>query len=368
MGEDRLFSVVIPSYGGGALWKTAVDSVLMQDYPEIELIFSDDCTPNFNVGEVQRYIERKKGGNLRRFMVIRQSQNIGTVANLKEADRHCMGRYLTHIAMDDAYCSSNVLSQYAKALQSKGAGTLGVYANSLVCDEELNLLGGVSFDVEKAKDMNNMTGTEQFAVLAEGCCIHMGATAFIRDEFMHSGGFDEKYRLIEDWPYFLKCTLTGYRFHYEPFEAIYYRMGGITDELYSSPGKRACMQDHLRIYEELIFSGFKYLKTSRRAEVYRRYAVDRANLESVYGPLSQKSKAELIAGDFRCAFYETAFRIRWHCKEIAVWLLGLAVIHCFGWHGFRVNTLWTLAVVTGGTALIYIKRSHRHKKLIEGRI
>lgn len=59
--EEKVFSVVIPSYGNGELWKAAVDSVLMQDYPAIELVFSDDGTPGFDTEAVRRYNCIKKG-------------------------------------------------------------------------------------------------------------------------------------------------------------------------------------------------------------------------------------------------------------------------------------------------------------------
>lgn len=38
------------------MWKAAVDSVLMQDYPAVELIFADDCTAGFDINVVQWYI------------------------------------------------------------------------------------------------------------------------------------------------------------------------------------------------------------------------------------------------------------------------------------------------------------------------
>ena len=46
-GNQAVFSVILAHYCQPDYWKDAVDSVLNQDYPAIELIFADDGTPGF---------------------------------------------------------------------------------------------------------------------------------------------------------------------------------------------------------------------------------------------------------------------------------------------------------------------------------
>lgn len=367
MCKEGLFSVVIPAYGREQYWKRAIDSVLFQDYPRIELVFCDDGTPGFCAEEVRQYIEKRKRQNLRRYEIVHHSQNLGTVSNLKRADELCTGRYLTHIAADDAYCSQTVLSQHAQALNRKEQGVLGIYANSIVCNRELVSQECISFDDARAREMNEMSSDEQFAVIAEGCCIHMGATAFIREEFMDSGGFDEGYQLIEDWPFFLKMMLEGYRFHYEPFDALYYRVGGITNNMYSSPGKRRCLEDHFRLYEELILKHFHSFSISKRMRIYCKYAADKEVLESIFGSLSKK-KTELVFSDSRFVIYELLFRIRWHWKRLLFWILGMVVIGCLNWDRTIANVIWTMCVLAVGSVFTQLRKMHRHKKLIEGKI
>lgn len=319
--KEKVFSVVIPSYGTGDLWKTAIDSVLMQDYPAIELVFSDDGTPGFDTEAVRQYIEKGQHENLVRFDVNTLKQNMGTVRNLREAHKQCTGTYLTHIAMDDAYCDGSVLSRYARALEKKPKDVLGVYAKSQVCDEKLNPLGGVSFDTAKAAAMNGMTAIRQFGELAHHCCIHMGATAFLRDEFLQGEDFDTDFRLIEDWPFFLRATRQGKRFQFLSFDAILYRNGGVTDASFDSPVKKVCCQDHIRLYEKLILPYLQLLPWHERLGIYGKYAEDRMDMESIFGTLSclrimQKVKLGLI--------HFPAHLGVWVKRRKKLWLLWLA--------------------------------------------
>jgi len=328
--KENVFSVVIPAYGGGELWKAAVDSVLMQDYPAIELIFADDCTPGFDIEPVRAYIEAHRRENLVRFEAVRHEKNMGTVRNFRAAHTLCTGRYLTHIAMDDAYCDGTVLSRYAAALEEKPQDVLGVYARSLVCDEALRPLGHVSFDTDMAEKMNAMTAKEQFGQIARRCCIHMGATAFVRGEFMAHGDFDTDYRLIEDWPFFLTAARRGRRFLYLPFDAIFYRNGGVTDASFASPTKKICCADHIRLHERLILPYLDLLPYRDRLQVYGKYAEDRMDMEHLLGPLSSLSAAKKLRYALTYLPAQAGLFIRRRKKLCILWLGGAAVLLAAG--------------------------------------
>lgn len=324
--EEKVFSVVIPAYGNGEQWKTAIDSVLMQDYPSIELVFADDGTPGFDIEAVQQYISNGKHDNLIRCCVIHQAQNLGTVRNLREAHGQCGGTYLTHMAMDDAYCDASVLSRYAKALEEKKEDVLGIYAKSLICDEELNPVGTVSFDVEKAEAMNSMTAIQQFGELTHYCCIHMGATAFVREEFMQHEDFDTAFRLIEDWPFFLKATRQGKRFQFYPFDAIFYRNGGVTDAAFDSPVKKICCRDHIRLYEKLILPYLQLLPWREKLQVYGKYAKDRMDMERIFGALSGWSFVQKLQMGIKYFPAHLGVWIKRRKKLWILWLVGTVVI------------------------------------------
>lgn len=360
--NEVLFSVVIPSYGGGEIWKSSVESVLMQDYPSIELVFCDDGTEGFDPRIVSDYIAQNKSENLRNYTVISNETNLGTVLNLRQAHAHCSGKYLLHLAMDDVLCDKSVLTCFAHSLNIKNSDVLGIYGNALVCDEQLKPLGMVKFDAGQAQNMNRMTSEEQFCVLCQGCCIHMGATAFRRDDLVAAGDFDIDFRLIEDWPFFLESTQKGWRFQYSPFDAILYRNGGVTDKPLCSPTKRACLTEHLQIYEQIIIPAIQTLPLIKRVIVYARYALDRRDISNVYGSLVHENKKQRT----HILLEITAFFLRYWQFE-AIWALGgccLLLMHG-GWHW---QVLWGAFIIVVGLLRNSLRRINLQHKLKQGEI
>lgn len=365
--EKKLFSVVIPAYGSSDVWKVAVDSVLMQDYPAIELIFTDDCSPDFDIDIVRKYIEDNKCANLVNYAVVQNEENMGTVRNLRNAHACCTGYYLTHIAMDDSYCDQTVLSQYAAALDSKTEDAVGIYGKSVVCNEDMKSLGYTSFNTVRAKEMNKMTAMEQFGELARRCCIHMGATAFVRDEFLRCGDFDTDYRLLEDWPFFLKATISGKKLFFVDFDAIFYRNGGVTDAKFSSRSKRMCCIDHIRQYERLILPNLHFLPYEKQARAFYKYALDRMDMAFIYGRMSEMGTMERIRKYWRFLPMEALAMTRRKWRYVLIWLLCMAaLLFCSADAG--TYALSTIAVLFAGIAAEHMRCRWVRKKLEEGKI
>ncbi len=291
---DGLFSVVVMSYNRGELWKQAVDSILSQDYPEIELVLADDGSEDFDKAEAERYIRGHADGRLKRLVVLADGVNVGTVANLRKAHKHCTGRYLTHIAGDDVLFDGGVLSRYAEALENKEADVLGVYGDSLLCDEELEPTGESYFDREEALRLNGCSADELFKKLADRCCIPMGATAFIREEFLAQGDFDERYRLIEDWPFFVRTVCGGRRYIYIKSPALLYRAGGVSRSEGTHPEYLRCRSEHLKIYENEIIPNLWRLDKQERLRQYYTYSQQRIDLAKELGVYSEVSRMRVV--------------------------------------------------------------------------
>lgn len=281
-----LFSVVIVCYRNGEQWKDAVESVLIQDYPAIELILTDDGSPDFLPKAAEELIAAKKGGNLVRSVVLKSEQNLGTVGNMRKADALCTGRYLLHFAADDALAGEHVLTSFVLALQKKEQDVLGVYGRSEICDSALHPCGACSFDPVEAAAMNALSSMEQWQRLCQGCCIHMGAAAFIREEFLQSGGFDSAFDVMEDWPFFLENTRRGKRFQFIDFPSLHYRQGGVTQRRSANPGYRRLLLDHFFLFEQKILPFSHELRFYERLRIWLRYLDDRADARKLFGELS----------------------------------------------------------------------------------
>jgi len=89
-------SVGIPTFNRGADLIKTVESVLRQDYPNLEIIISDNAsTDNTNT------LCRKLALNDRRITYIRQSHNQGPTVNFREVLARCSGDYFMWLGDDD---------------------------------------------------------------------------------------------------------------------------------------------------------------------------------------------------------------------------------------------------------------------------
>ena len=324
-----VFSVVIVSYRSGELWKQAVSSVLSQDYPAVELILADDGTPDFSCAAVEAFIAQKCGANLVRSRVLSSVRNNGTVQNLNRADQLCSGAYLLHFAADDALAHNRVLTVLADALRRKNPDVLGVYGRGERCDDRLQPVGGCSFDPVMAERMNGFSAWEQWKQLCLGCCIHLGATAFLREEFLRTGGLDPRFRLMEDWPFLLKCARQGFRFEFIGLSVLHYRQGGITQRK-PTPGYRSLLSDHLLNFEINILPHSAELDRLARWKVWMRYLDDRMDARGLFGELSAVPYGKLRGIDAHAGCYLAL----WWIKRNRRWMMGglliLLILLCLG--------------------------------------
>ena len=64
-----LFSVIILTYLQRHFIEECIDSVLMQDYPNIELVVCDDCSADFDTQEVMHYVDKNKRNNIKNVII-----------------------------------------------------------------------------------------------------------------------------------------------------------------------------------------------------------------------------------------------------------------------------------------------------------
>lgn len=112
-------SYLIPSYNHEMYIKKAIDSVLEQTYPNIELIVCDDCSTDNSDAFLKDYAAQKG------FLYIRNEQNIGVAKTLNKLVEMATGEYFASIASDD-WIESTKVEEQVEYLQRTGYdGVLG---------------------------------------------------------------------------------------------------------------------------------------------------------------------------------------------------------------------------------------------------
>ena len=268
----ELFSVIVLCYRHFEYIYSAIDSVLAQDYPLIELIVSDDGSANFPRGEIADYIAEHRRGNIRRVLVRQQPENTGTVRHLNSAVKACTGSYIIALAGDDNLYDRHTLENYKAGFDAAPKRCLIEMAQTGMYDETLETLQEyyVKPIVQEALEKSETdTGDLLRLLIKHGAILPSTSTCFRADFFREFGQFDESYTLVEDYPMHVRLAEEGWPIHYCNFVAIKHRSGGIShgqqDTLKRS--SRLYYIDDRRMIREIMLKRLNVLPESERAYV-----------------------------------------------------------------------------------------------------
>jgi glycosyltransferase involved in cell wall biosynthesis len=114
-------SVGIPVYNGERYLRTAVDSVLQQDYEDLELILCDNVSTD-GTGEICREYEASD----RRVRYVRNERNIGAVPNFNRVFELSRGEFFKWLPYDDT-CSPTFLRRAVEVFDEVSNGVSLVF-------------------------------------------------------------------------------------------------------------------------------------------------------------------------------------------------------------------------------------------------
>ncbi len=260
----KKFSVVIAFYNQMDYIEETLKSVFEQTYDNVEVILADDSSSDFNEKIIKRIVKKynKKSFD---FQIVRNASNQGIVKNCNNGLKNISGEYVLCFAGDDKLYDSKVLSNFANAFK-KNKNINVITSQSLSMDVKLQeLKDGVFVNSIFAEKMNKSSNKEVYFEMCKNCFYAIGATAFRREVFKKYGLFDEKYKYVEDWPYYLKLLRNGEKILYVDFFTLLHRDGGIAHNDSINPPKHVLeyYKDMKKVYIEEIFKHLLYLNPIR---------------------------------------------------------------------------------------------------------
>lgn len=221
----KLVTIIILSYKNLNYIFNTIDSILIQDYDNIELIISDDNTEKFDKNTYIDYIAKNNKGNIKSLIVHKNKENLGTVKNINNAIKISTGSIIKLIAADDAFYSGSVITSFVKFIEKNHSDV--VVSKIASCDEKLNMLNDNQYD----KGFNNILKPMLINFDKQKCLIQLSIGSFIpapgvcftKKVFNNYGYFDEAYRLMEDWPMWLRLVRAECKMDYLDEISIKYR-------------------------------------------------------------------------------------------------------------------------------------------------
>jgi glycosyltransferase involved in cell wall biosynthesis len=203
-----LVSVVIPAYNATTFLAKTLDSVLVQTYPNLEIIVVDDGSTDSTPHLLDSYGDR--------ICVLRQA-NAGQAAARNYGAREAHGELLAFLDSDDLWDPDKIADQVG--LLNRFPEALATYCDHRTIDEQGRLLAS-SAALSSPRPSGNILRT----LLMGSCITTPGLVLLRRRAFDVAGGFDETpmMRGHEDSALWLRLATQG-SFVYSPHTLVSYR-------------------------------------------------------------------------------------------------------------------------------------------------
>jgi glycosyltransferase involved in cell wall biosynthesis len=190
-----LVSVIIPSYNRAALIGRAIDSVLGQTYPDVQVIVVDDGSTD----DTRQMLERYDG----RVRYIYQ-HNRGPSAARNRGAAQAEGEYIAFLDSDDTILPTKVAKQVAYLCAHPGV-------DIVLCGWRAYELDGTTISLEtKAISMHRLL--EGILLTGIRGLIPLNAPLLRRECFEYLHGFDERLPSREEQDLWIRAILEGHRF------------------------------------------------------------------------------------------------------------------------------------------------------------
>jgi GT2 family glycosyltransferase len=192
-----LVSVIIPVFNRAWILRRAVESVLAQDYPRLELIVVDDGstdeTPRLLDKLRMEFEDGRAAAELRDFVILRQ-ENRGVSAARNRGLREARGEWIALLDSDDAWHAAKTRLQL-EALRAEGM--------RISQTGEIWIRRGTR--VNPPARLAKRSG-DLFEQCLDHCAISPSAVMLEKSLLDEVGWFDEDYPACEDYELWLRVT------------------------------------------------------------------------------------------------------------------------------------------------------------------
>lgn len=237
--QAPLVSVCMTHYNRSWLLTRAVESIEAQDYANVELILVDDGSTQPDALSVLDQLEPRFAAH--GWRIIRQENRyLGAARNA--AASVARGEFLLFMD-DDNYAMPHEVSTFVRAARSSRADILTCVMDVISGE---GALGGLQAPVARWVPLGGAASVGAFRN-----CFGDANALVRRDVFLALGGFTEDHGLgHEDWEFFARAVLKGYRLEVMPEPVYWYRFA--PGSMLRSTQRQANIVRSLRPYLEAV--------------------------------------------------------------------------------------------------------------------
>lgn len=223
---SSLVSVIIATYNSSPFVIETLKSISEQSWKNIELVITDDHSVDNTVSVCTEWLNE----NRQRFVssiIIRSKKNTGVPANANRGLKASKGVWIKYLGADDTLspdCIENNMYWIASHPQVRALfSRINIFKDVFEPQNLIETTPGIPYS-QKGILASDRRAESQYKMLLLSDRIHFTPSSFLhRETLLMVGGFDERFRLLEDHPLWLNLTRSGYKLYFMDKITVNYR-------------------------------------------------------------------------------------------------------------------------------------------------
>ena len=204
MRKIKKISIITLTYKNWRLLDRAINSIKLQvidNKYEVEYFIVDDGTEDFDQTQVQNSLINFPYKN----SIFVNHKNIGTVKSFNNAILRTTGELIIPLSADDEFYDANVISDIITEFENTNNLIITGIRIPITLGKELE-----GFPLIRDRHLFSDRDTLLNRIALKGNIISGASTYYHREIFHRIGLFDESYRLLEDFPFYVKALRNGF--------------------------------------------------------------------------------------------------------------------------------------------------------------
>lgn len=186
-------SIMVPVYNAKDFIEECIESILSQNYPNIEVILSDDCSTDSTQSVLKKYEDNP------RIKLFLNLENLGITSNCNQALRACTGKYVCFFAGDDVMLPGKIETQVLLMEGNQQASMS--YHRVDVFDSET---GKTLYETESSR-----RSVYSFFDIIENSGLPGANSVMARRGCIPETLYNSKFPSVSDWLMFIELSLRG---------------------------------------------------------------------------------------------------------------------------------------------------------------
>ena len=192
--EQPLVSVFMPTYNHEEYIAEAIESVISQDYPNLEIVVCDDFSTDKTAQIVQQYAEKYPG----KIRAIFNDKNLGITPTCNVTLKHCTGKYIAYSSGDDLFFNGKIKKQ-VDAMEMDKSVVLSYHDVEVFLSESNETLRFWNHGGASAPAISGTASDVVAEVVAKDTSFMSALSIMVRRDAVPIEGYDERIPIASDW-------------------------------------------------------------------------------------------------------------------------------------------------------------------------